>query len=168
MFLYNMHHWNGCQWIVTTNNGVVFNDNNNIVLETFWEMNVNMWIIMENDGIISSTQFVIIFYVYLFMIHYYVWSNLKINWKTKTFEHTVMFSWFNVFRITILNSIVYIPRIYDNKVTTLMHANTLVDISIIGCVQQYIFCFATLSIYVTSPNSSFNEKELFFISLICE
>ena len=116
-----------------------------------------------NDGIVSSTQCVIIFYVYLFMIHYYVWSNLKINWKTKTFEHTVMFSWFNVFRITILNSIVYIPRIYDNKVTTLMHANTLVDISIIGCVQQYIFCFATLSIYVTSPNSSFNEKELFFI-----
>ena len=121
-----------------------------------------------NDGIVSSTQCVIIFYVYLFMIHYYVWSNLKINWKTKTFEHTVMFSWFNVFRITILNSIVYIPRIYDNKVTTLMHANTLVDISIIGCVQQYIFCFATLSIYVTSPNSSFNEKELFFISLIYE
>ena len=167
MFLYNMHHWNGCQWIVTTNNGVVFSDCNNIVLETFWEMNVNMLTIKE-WSVLSSTQCVIIFYVYSFMIHYYVWSNLKINWKTKTFEHTVMFSWFNVFRITILNSIVYIPRIYDNKVTTLMHANTLVDISIIGCVQQYIFCFATLSIYVTSPNSSFNEKELFFISLICE
>ena len=165
MFLYNMHHWNGCQWIVTTNNGVVFNDNNNIVLETFWEMNVNMLTIKEWSVLLNLLLFV---YVYLFAIHYYIWYNLKINWKTKTFEHTVMFSWFNVFRITILNSIVYIPRIYDNKVTTLMHANTLVDISIIGCVQQYIFCFATLSIYVTSPNSSFNEKELFFISLICE
>ena len=106
---------------------------------------------------------------YLFMFIYLSFIIIfDLIWKTKTFEHTVMFSWFNVFRITILNSIVYIPRIYDNKVTTLMHANTLVDISIIGCVQQYIFCFATLSIYVTSPNSSFNEKELFFISLICE
>ena len=134
-----------------------------IVLERSWKINVNMLIIKE-----WSVHLLLFVYVYLFAIHYYIWYNLKINWKTKTFEHTVIFSWFNVFRITILNSIVYIPRIYDNKVTTLMHANTLVDISIIGCVQQYIFCFATLSIYVTSPNSSFNEKELFFISLICE
>ena len=165
MFLYNMHHWNGCQWIVKTNNGVVFSDCNNIVFETLWERNVNMLKIQEKRWycIIYSICYYLFMFIYLSFIIIF-----DLIWKTKTFEHTVMFSWFNVFRITILNSIVYIPRIYDNKVTTLMHANTLVDISIIGCVQQYIFCFATLSIYVTSPNSSFNEKELFFISLICE
>ena len=163
MFLYNMHHWNGCQWMVTTNNGVVFSDCNIHCARKIMEDKCQY---VNNQGV--ELDLLLFFYVYLFMIYDYIWSNLIINWKTKTFEHTVMFSWFNVFRITILNSIVYIPRIYDNKVTTLMHANTLVDISIIGCVQQYIFCFATLSIYVTSPNSSFNEKELFFISLICE
>ena len=119
---------------------------------------------VKNPGV---ERYSICYYLFMFIYLSFI-IIFDLIWKTKTFEHTVMFSWFNVFRITILNSIVYIPRIYDNKVTTLMHANTLVDISIIGCVQQYIFCFATLSIYVTSPNSSFNEKGLFFISLICE
>ena len=121
---------------------------------------------VKNPGVERSI-YSICYYLFMFIYLSFI-IIFDLIWKTKTFEHTVMFSWFNVFRITILNSIVYIPRIYDNKVTTLMHANTLVDISIIGCVQQYIFCFAALSIYVTSPNSSFNEKELFFISLICE